>query len=62
MTSGDLNLNCEVPQGSCMGPILFKRYVLRLLNIISQHLPTIHGYAENTQIQLFPTFLYPFGF
>ena len=51
-TSDDFNLNCGVPQGSCMGPILFTLYVSRLFNIISQHLPSIHGYADDTQIYL----------
>ena len=52
-TSDDFNLNCGVPQGSCMGPILFTLYVSRLFNIISQHLPSVHGYADDTQIYLF---------
>ena len=51
-TSDDFNLNCGVPQGSCMGPILFTLYVSRLFNIISQHLPSVHGYADYTQIYL----------
>ena len=51
-TSDDFNLNCGVPQGSCMGPILFTLYVSRLFNIISQHLPSVHGYADDTQIYL----------
>ena len=33
-----------------MGPILFTLYVSRLFNIICQHLPSVHGYADNTQI------------
>ena len=49
-TSDDFNLNCRVPPGSCMGPILFTIYVSRLFNLISQHLPSVHGYADDTQI------------
>ena len=51
-TSDDFNLNCGVPQGGCMGPILFTLYVSHLFNIISQHLPSVHGYADDTQIYL----------
>ena len=51
-TSDDFNLNCGVPQGSCMRPVLFTLYVSRLFNIISQHLPSVHGYADDTQIYI----------
>ena len=51
-TSDDFNLNCGVPQGSCMGPISFTLYVSRLFNIISQHLLSVHGCVDDTQIYL----------
>ena len=51
-TSDDFSLNCGVSQGSCMGPIIFTLYVSCLFNIISQHLPFVHGYADDTQIYL----------
>lgn len=35
-----------------MGPTLFTLCVSRLFNIISQHLPSVHGCADNTQIYL----------
>ena len=51
-TSDDFNLDCGVPQGSCMGTVLFTLYVSHLFNIISQHLPSVHGYADDTQVYL----------
>ena len=35
-----------------MRPTLFTLYVSHLFNILSQHLPSIHGYADDTQIDL----------
>ena len=35
-----------------MGPILFTLYFFRLFDIIPQHLPSIHGYADDNKVYL----------
>ena len=41
-----------VPQGSCLGPVLFLLYVSGLSEIISKHLPCHHTFADDTQLYL----------
>ncbi len=43
----------RVPQGSCLGPILLLFYVSKFFEIIKKHLPSSHGYADDTQLYLF---------
>ena len=44
------NLQSGVPQGSCLGPVLFILYVAGLFKIIDKHLPNAHTYADDTHI------------
>ena len=48
--SKPLNLTCGVPQGSCLGPLLFTIYVSKLFQILKHHLPSVHTYADDTHL------------
>ena len=50
--SDPFNLGSGVPQGSCLGPVLFLIYAAGLFKIIDGHLPNAHSYADDTQIYL----------
>ena len=41
-----------VPQGNCLGSLLFTVYTSKLFYIVSKYLPSVHCYAEDTQFYL----------
>ena len=50
--SKSLPLHCGVPQGSCLGPLLFNIYCSSLIEIVEAHLPEVHSYADDSQFFL----------
>ena len=38
--------------GSCLGPLLFTIYASKLFDIIRTHLPSVHAFADDTQLYL----------
>ena len=41
-----------VLQGSCLGPLMFTVYTSELFDIVGGRLPSVHSYADDTQLNL----------
>jgi hypothetical protein len=46
------HLNCGVPQGSCLGPMLFNIYMSGIFDIVQKRLPDVQCYADDSQLYL----------
>ena len=51
-TSDEFDIDFGLPQGSCIGLSLFSIYASQLFDIVTQHLPTVHCYADDTKLYL----------
>ena len=45
-------MDCSVPQGSHLEPLLLVVYASELFTVIKKHLPKVHCFAEDTQLYL----------
>ena len=50
--SRHFSLDCGVPQGSSLGPLLFVINTSSLFKVIERHLPQVHCFAVDTQLYL----------
>ncbi len=50
--SQEIELKYGVPQGSCLGPVLFTEYTSTLFDTIYSHLNDAHGYADDHTLYL----------
>ena len=43
-------MSCGIPQGSCLGPLIFTIYSSSLIDAVQNHSPSVHCYTDDTQL------------
>jgi len=51
-TSKHFDLQYGLPQGSCLGALLFVIYESKLFSVLEHHLPDVHADADDTQLYI----------
>ena len=51
-TSKRFDLQYGVPQGSCLGPLLFVMYASKLFSVLEDHLQNVQAYADDSQLYI----------
>jgi hypothetical protein len=51
-TSKCVDLQYGVPQGSCVGPVVFTLYIAALNKVVQKYSPELYGYADDHKIAL----------
>ena len=47
-----MDLRYGIPRGLCLGPLLFAVHASAPFDVIEKHLPTVHCYSDDSQLNI----------